>query len=81
MLRGLVIGNVIGLSILLIQQQFRVLKFPNPEQYYMSYIPVDISFSALLYLNIGTFLACFIMLIIPSIIISKISPVKAIKFE
>lgn len=80
-LRGLVIGNVIGLSILFIQQQFRVLKFPNPEQYYMSYIPVDISFSAIFYLNIGTFLACFIMLIIPSIIISKISPVKAIKFE
>ena len=80
-LRGLIIGNVIGILILIVQQKFQLLKFPNPEQYYMSYIPVDIDINAFIFLNLGTFTACFIMLIIPSIIISKITPVRAIKFE
>lgn len=80
-LRGLIIGNVIGILILIVQQKFQLLKFPNPEQYYMSYIPVDIDINAFIFLNLGTFTACFVMLIIPSIIISKITPVRAIKFE
>ena len=80
-LRGLIIGNVIGLFILIVQQRFKIIKFPNPEQYYMSYIPVDLNINAFLFLNLGTFTACFVMLIIPSIIISNITPVRAIKFE
>ena len=80
-LRGLIIGNVIGILILIVQQKFQLLKFPNPEQYYMSYIPADIDLNAFIFLNLGTFTACFVMLIIPSIIISKITPVRAIKFE
>lgn len=80
-LRGLIIGNVIGLFILIVQQRFKIIKFPNPEQYYMSYIPVDLNINAFLFLNLGTFSACFVMLIIPSIIISNITPVRAIKFE
>ena len=79
-LRGLIIGNVIGILIYF-SQKFQLLKFPNPEQYYMSYIPVDIDINAFIFLNLGTFTACFVMLIIPSIIISKITPVRAIKFE
>nr|WP_321236328.1 FtsX-like permease family protein [uncultured Psychroserpens sp.] len=78
---GLFWGNLIGLVLLLIQQQFDVLKFPNPEQYYVSVIPVHIALDYILLLNIGTFIACFLMLLIPSIIITKISPVKAIRFE
>ena len=80
-IRGLIIGNVIGILLLIVQQKFQLLKFPNPEQYYMSYIPVDIDINAFIFLNLGTFTACFVMLIIPSIIISKITPVRAIKFE
>lgn len=78
---GLFWGNIIGLALLFIQKQFSLLKFPNPEQYYVSIIPVHISLDYIILLNIGTFIVCFLMLIIPSIIITKISPVKAIRFE
>ncbi|WP_047545201.1 ABC transporter permease [Psychroserpens sp. Hel_I_66] len=78
---GLFWGNLLGLGLLFAQQQFELLKFPDPEQYYVSIIPVHISIDYILLLNIGTFVACFLMLLIPSIIITKISPVKAIRFE
>ncbi|WCO00813.1 ABC transporter permease [Psychroserpens ponticola] len=78
---GLFWGNVIGLALLFIQKQLSILKFPDPEQYYVSIIPVHISLDYIILLNIGTFVACFLMLMIPSIIITKISPVKAIRFE
>lgn len=77
---GLFWGNLIGLSILFIQKYFGVIKL-NPATYYVSEAPVYISFDYILFLNIGTLLLCLMMLLIPSFIISKISPVKAIKFE
>jgi len=78
---GLILGNSIGLFLLFLQKQFGILKFPDPEQYYVSVIPIHISLDYIILLNIGTFVVCFLMLIIPSIIISKISPVKAIRFD
>ncbi|WP_298761934.1 FtsX-like permease family protein [uncultured Psychroserpens sp.] len=78
---GLFWGNLIGLALLFAQQQFGLLKFPDPEQYYVSIIPVHIGLDYIILLNLGTFIACFLMLLIPSIIITKISPVKAIRFE
>jgi lipoprotein-releasing system permease protein len=78
---GLLWGNGIGLGLLFTQKWFGFLKFPDPEQYYVSIIPVHISLDYILLLNIGTFIACLFMLLIPSVIITKISPVKAIRFE
>ena len=78
---GLFWGNLIGLSMLFIQKYTGIIKFPNPEEYHMSTIPAYISLDYILLLNIGTFVVCLIILLIPSIIITKISPVKAIRFE
>ncbi|OMP31049.1 ABC transporter permease [Mangrovimonas sp. DI 80] len=78
---GLFWGNLIGLSLLAIQYYFGVLQFPNPEQYYMTTIPVYVSLKNILLLNIGCFLACMLMLLVPSYIVTRISPVKAIRFE
>jgi lipoprotein-releasing system permease protein len=78
-LKGLFWGNMIGLSILFVQHYFKVITL-NPETYYVTTMPVYISFSAILMLNIGTLLLCFLMLIIPSYIITKIVPSKSIKF-
>ncbi len=78
---GLFWGNLIGLGILLLQQKFRWFKFPNPEEYYIDYIPVYINPWAILLLNLGVLVLCLLMLLIPSHIITKISPVKAIKFD
>ena len=78
---GLLWGNIIGLGLLFAQRYFGLLKFPNPEQYYMSIIPIHIGLDYIVLLNIGTFLACLLLLLVPSYIIAKISPVKAIRFE
>ncbi len=78
-LKGLFWGNVIGLSIIGIQHYFKIITL-DPETYYVSTMPVYISFTAILLLNIGTLLLCFLMLIIPSYIITKITPSKSIKF-
>lgn len=78
---GLFWGNLIGLSLLFIQDAFHVIEFPNPEDYYMNYIPIYFNFWYVLALNVGTFVLCFVLLLIPSQVITKISPVKAIRFE
>jgi lipoprotein-releasing system permease protein len=78
-LKGLFWGNIIGLSIIFMQHYFKIITL-NPETYYVSTMPVYISFTTLLLLNIGTLILCFLMLIIPSFIITKISPSKSIKF-
>lgn len=77
---GLLWGNLVGLGLLFAQKYFKL--FPlNPDTYYVSEAPVYISLNYILLLNIGTFIACLLMLLIPSVIISKISPVKAIRFD
>jgi len=78
---GLFWGNLIGLSLLFIQDTFHIIEFPNPEDYYMNYIPIYFNFWYVLALNVGTFVLCFVLLLIPSQVITKISPVKAIRFE
>ena len=77
---GLFLGNVIGIGILLIQKYFGIIKL-NPETYYVNEAPVYLDLKYILFLNIGTLLLCLLMLLIPSYIVSKISPVKAIKFD
>ena len=78
---GLFWGNLIGLGLLFAQKFGGFFRFPDPEQYYVSIIPVTIKLQHVLLLNVGTFIACLLMLLIPSIIVANISPVKAIKFE
>lgn len=78
---GLFWGNLIGLGIIFLQEKFRLFKFPNPKEYYMEYIPVSIDLSTIILVNIGVLLLCLLMLLIPSYIITRITPVKAIRFE
>ena len=78
---GLLWGNILGLGLIWIQDNYRPFKFPNPKEYYIEYIPVHLEFTHVLLLNVGVFLLCSLMLLIPSHIITRISPVKAIKFE
>jgi lipoprotein-releasing system permease protein len=77
---GLFWGNVIGLGILLIQKKFKL--FPlDPSTYYVTEAPVYFDVGHILLLNLGTFLLCLLFLVVPSYLISKVSPVKAIRFE
>lgn len=79
-LRGMVYGNLIGLTICGIQYFFGVLTL-NPEVYYLSEVPIEISFWSWVALNIGTLVICISALIIPSIVITRINPIKAIRFN
>ena len=77
---GLFWGNLIGLGLLFIQKQFKL--FPlDPSVYYVTEVPIYINLTYIIALNLGTFLLCLIMLLVPSYIITKITPVKAIRFE
>ncbi|MGB6153785.1 MAG: FtsX-like permease family protein [Pricia sp.] len=78
---GLFWGNLIGLGAIFVQDRFKVVKFPNPQEYYIDYVPVHIDGVTVLLLNIGVLVLCLMMLLLPSYIITKITPVKAIKFE
>ena len=77
--KGLLWGNLIGIGLLLIQKYFGIIQL-NPENYYVNQAPVYINWFYILLLNIGTILICMLVLFLPSYIITKISPVKAIKF-
>lgn len=79
-IRGLFWGNLIGIAILLIQQQFGVVQL-NPENYYVNQAPVYLNWGYIVLLNLLTITVCFVVLLIPSYLITKISPVKAIRFE
>lgn len=78
--RGLLWGNVIGIGLLLIQKYGKIISL-NPDTYYVTEAPVYLSITSVLAINIGTMLLCLVMLLIPSYIITKITPVKAIRFE
>lgn len=78
--RGLFWGNLIGITLLLIQQQFGVIQL-NPENYYVNQAPVYLNWGYIALLNLLTVSVCFLVLLIPSYIITKISPVKAIRFD
>ncbi len=79
-LRGLFWGNLIGITILLAQKYGSFISL-NPETYYVNTVPIYIDFGYIMLLNVGTLFLCLAMLIIPTIIVSKISPAKSIKFE
>ncbi len=78
--KGMLWGNAIGISLCLIQQYFGIIKL-DAEAYYLSVVPIDISIMQILLLNLGTVAVTGLILLLPSIIITKISPAKAIRFN
>jgi len=78
--KGLFWGNLIGLTVAFLQIHFGLIKL-DPENYFLSTVPIDINLLHIILLNIGTFLLTLMMLLVPSMVIAKISPDKTIKFE
>jgi lipoprotein-releasing system permease protein len=76
---GLFYGNVIGIGLCLIQQHFKIIHL-DPASYYVAYVPVYLHAGYILLLNIGAAIVTFVMLLIPSHIISRLSPAETIKF-
>lgn len=77
---GLLWGNLIGIGLCLLQMYFGVVPLPV-ESYYVSSVPIELSWSYILILNLGTFVFCTLMLLFPSYVITGITPVRAIRFK
>lgn len=77
---GLFWGNLLGLGLSFLQLKFGFMTLPQ-EAYFIDKVPIQFNFANLLLLNVGTLVCCFVMLLIPSGIIARISPVKAIRFQ
>lgn len=78
--KGLLWGNLIGLTLCIIQQQFGIITL-DQKSYYVSVVPINIDLLYILWLNTGTLIICVLFLIIPSYVITRITPVKAIRFN
>jgi lipoprotein-releasing system permease protein len=77
---GLLLGNICGLFIAWLQNQTGFIKLPE-DAYYISQAAVDIVWWQIAAVNIGTFVICFLVLLIPTIIIKRVQPIKAIQFR
>lgn len=79
-MKGLLLGNFLGLGFCYLQYQFRIIKL-NPEDYYMSFVPISWHWEIVALLNLLTFAVVTVVLLLPTTIISRITPIKAIRFD
>lgn len=79
-MKGMIWGNAIAISIILLQKYTGFLKL-NPETYYVSQVPVETNIVYWLLLNVGTLVVTVATMVIPSYLISKISPARSIRYE
>ncbi|MCK9422299.1 MAG: ABC transporter permease [Bacteroidales bacterium] len=77
---GMLLGNLLAFSLCLLQKQFGLVTLPE-ESYYVSVIPIYLNGWNILLLNAGTLFVCYLIFIIPSFVISRITPVRAIRFS
>ena len=80
MIPGLLAGNIIGIGLLLIQKYTGIIKL-DPENYFISTVPVDLNPIYIISVYVGIFIVSGIAMILPSYLISRISPLKAIKYS
>jgi len=77
---GLLWGNAVALTLIFLQKTYGFIPLPE-DSYFVSVIPVAIGLPAILLINLATIFICTLMMLIPSLVIRYISPVKAIRFE
>ncbi len=77
---GLLIGNVVGLGLAYLEQKFKFIKLSESD-YYLSYAPIKFDFMTIVSLNVGTLVITTLFLLLPTLLVLSISPVKAIQFK
>jgi lipoprotein-releasing system permease protein len=78
--KGLLFGNVIGLGLCFLQDQFKFIQL-NPHDYYMEYVPIEWSWGTVLLLNFIVFVTVTLVLLLPTRFIVRIRPIEAIRFD
>lgn len=79
-IKGLLLGNLLGIGFCYLQDKFKLIKL-NPEDYYMSFVPVSWHWDVVILLNLLTFLVVTAVLLVPTAIVARVTPIKAIKFD
>ena len=79
-LKGLLLGNILGLGLCFIQYKFKIIGL-NPRDYYMSFVPISWHWEIVLLLNVITLGLVTLILMLPTMAISRITPIKAIRFD
>lgn len=79
-IRGLLIGNLFGLGIALVQWKFQLITL-DPSNYYMSFVPIEFNFWVVILLNLLVLGLVSAILILPTMFVARVEPMKAIKFD
>lgn len=77
---GLFIGNLIGVGIAVLQNQYHIIKL-NPEMYFLTHVPIHLSWVSILLVNIATILVVLLSLLVPTLIIKRIHPIQVLRFD
>ncbi len=78
--RGLLIGDAIGIGLIVMQKYLGIVKL-DPQTYYVSQAPVELSLPIVIALNVGTLAISIFVLVAPSFLISRIHPAKSMRYE
>ena len=76
---GIVLGDLFGIALAVIQKKFGIIRLPV-ETYYVDVVAIDLQWWPILLLNVGTLVVCVAALILPSMLVTRIAPAKAIRF-
>lgn len=79
-LRGLLIGNIVGLGLIFLQDKTHLVPL-DPVGYYVDFVPVSINAGAVILLNLGALLLSWLIFILPALIVSRISPATTMRYE
>lgn len=77
---GLFLGNLLGLGLGYLQLEFKLIKLQQ-SSYFLKYVPIEFHWQDVVLLNLGTIIICMLVLLIPSLLVSKITALKAIRFK
>jgi lipoprotein-releasing system permease protein len=78
--KGLVYGNILGIGICLLQKTYKIIPL-DPASYYINTVPITLNWAVILLLNLATAFLVVLVLVIPTFVITRIEPVKAIIFR
>jgi lipoprotein-releasing system permease protein len=79
-LRGIFWGNLLGIGFCFLQAKFKFIRL-NEADYYLSYAPVDLQWTSILIINLGTVFLTLLFLLVPSLAVARVSPLRAIQFK
>lgn len=78
--KALIVGNLIALAMALLQSHFHIIAL-DPDSYSMSFVPIELNPLFFITIDLGTMLACFLALLLPSTLISNIQPARTVRVE